>query len=74
VDLEGNPRKLFANVTSDDRLDAVPRLELVDAVDADGNGRGELLFRRITDVGTDFAIYRIGIDDVVEMFHGGSTE
>jgi hypothetical protein len=74
VDLEGNPRKLFANVTSDDRLDAVPRLELVDAVDADGNDRGELLFRRITDVGTDFAIYRIGIDDVVEMFHGGSTE
>jgi hypothetical protein len=74
INLEGNPRKLFASVTADDRLDAIPRLELVDAVDADGNGRGELLFRRITDAGTNFAIYRVGVDDMVEMFHGGSRE
>jgi hypothetical protein len=71
VDLEGNPRKLFTNVTTSDRLDAKPWLEFIDAVDAEGQGRGELLFRRIRDTGSEFALYHVGVDDVVEMFHGG---
>ena len=44
-------RKLYAGVTDDHHLDETPRLELIDAVDADGDGRGELLFRRISDAG-----------------------
>jgi hypothetical protein len=71
VDLEGNPRKLFTNVTTSDRLDAKPWLEFIDAVDAEGKGHGELLFRRIRDTGSEFALYHVGVDDVVEMFHGG---
>ncbi|MCU1308158.1 MAG: hypothetical protein JWN45_2853 [Acidobacteriaceae bacterium] len=74
VDLEGNPRKLFANVTTSDRLDATPWLEFIDAIDADGDGRGELLFRRIRDVGSEFAIYHVGVDELAEMFHGGTAE
>jgi len=27
-------------------------MELIDAIDADGDGRGELLFRRTTDAGS----------------------
>jgi hypothetical protein len=71
IDLEGNPRKLFTNVTTSDRLDAKPWLEFIDAVDAEGKGSGELLFRRIRDTGSEFALYHVGVDDVVEMFHGG---
>jgi hypothetical protein len=74
VDLEGNPRKLFANVTTSDRLDATPWLEFIDAIDADGDGRGELLFRRVRDVGSEFAIYHVGVDELAEMFHGGVAE
>jgi hypothetical protein len=74
VDLEGNPRKLFANLTTSSRLDAKPWLEFVDAVDADGDGKGELLFRRIMETGSEFSIYHVGVEDVVEMFHGSSGE
>ncbi|MCU1283976.1 MAG: hypothetical protein JWO13_326 [Acidobacteriales bacterium] len=74
VDLEGNPRKVFSNVTSSDRLDVKPRLEFIDALDADGKGKGQLLFRRTSDVGSEFAIYRAGLDEMVEMFHGGGGQ
>src|SRR6202521_2020350 len=36
-DFDGNPAKLLANVTDASRLDVVPRLELIDAVDVDGD-------------------------------------
>jgi hypothetical protein len=42
---------LFSNITDDRRLDEFPRLELLDAVDADGNGNGELLFRTFSTPG-----------------------
>jgi hypothetical protein len=71
VDLEGNPRKVFSNATSSDRLDVTPRLEFIDAVDADGKGKGQLLFRTTSDMGSEFVIYRAGIDEMVEMFRGG---
>jgi hypothetical protein len=74
VDIDGNPRKLFSNVTSSDRLDATPWLEFIDAVDADGDGRGELLFRSVNDTGSEFAIYHVGVDQLAEMFHGGTAE
>ncbi len=74
TDVNGNPRKLFSVVTSSDRLDVSPRLELVDAVDADGDRRGELLFRRIRENSAEFVIYRVGADTLTELFHGGNAE
>ena len=62
--------KLYAGVTDARHLDETPRLELVDAVDADGDGRGELLFKRITDVGSTWGIYRAGADQLFPLFEG----
>ncbi len=73
MDLSGNPRILFSNVTSSGRLDSVPRLEFIDAVDADGDGRAELLFRAVRDNDADFVIYRAGPDKLTEIFHGGDA-
>lgn len=74
VDLDGNPRKLFTNLTTTDRLDITPKLQLIDAVDADGDGRGELLFRRIASDSAEFAIYKMTPDGLTELFHGGVAD
>jgi hypothetical protein len=63
-------RKLYAGVTDERHLDETPRLELVDAVDADGDGRGELLFRRISDAGRAWGVYRAGADQLFPLFEG----
>jgi hypothetical protein len=42
-------------------------MELIDAVDADGDGRGELLFRRTFD-GSAYAIYRVTADGLWPLF------
>lgn len=44
-DIYHNLHKVYVGVTDKYHLDLTPRLELIDAVDADGDGRGELLFR-----------------------------
>lgn len=74
VDLYNEPRQLFASVTDSRHLDEVPRLELIDAVDVDGDGRGEFLFREITDSGKAFIIYRVGPDRLYSLFEGGSGQ
>ena len=43
-------------------------MELIDAVDADGDGRGELLFRETSDAGTGWVIYRATADKLWKMF------
>src|SRR5258708_9477195 len=58
TDIYGNLHTLYSGVTDKYHLDLVPRLELIDAVDADGDGRGELLFRETSDSGTGWVIYR----------------
>jgi len=63
-------RKLYVGVTDDRHLDQTPRLELIDAVDADGDGRGELLFRRISDTGRAWGVYRAGADQLFPLFEG----
>jgi len=63
-------RKLYAGVTDARHLDETPRLELIDAVDADGDGRGELLFKRISDVGSAWGVYRAGADQLFPLFEG----
>lgn len=69
-DIYGDLRKLNVTVTDTLHLDETPRLELIDAVDADGDGRGELLFRQISDAGTAWGIYRAGADQLFPLFEG----
>jgi len=70
VDMYGDLRKLSAIVTDTNHLDQTPRLELIDAVDADGDGRGELLFRQVTDAGNAWGVYRAGADELFPLFEG----
>ncbi len=69
-DLYGQLHKAFASITDTQHLDALPRLELIDAVDADGDGRGELLFRQLSDAGRAFIVYRVIGDRLWPLFQG----
>jgi hypothetical protein len=68
TDIYGELRKLYSGVTDKFHLDVTPRMELIDVVDADGDGRGELLFRETTDAGKGYVIYRAGADKLFKMF------
>jgi len=70
TDLEGELQKLFFAQTDSRHLDVSPRMELVDAVDADGDGRGELLFRQTSDAGNAYAIYRVTADGLWPLYEG----
>jgi hypothetical protein len=70
TNLEGEVQKLFFSQTDSRHLDVAPRMELIDAVDADGDGRGELLFRRTFDGGSAYAIYRVTADGLWPLFEG----
>jgi len=69
-DIYGELRKLFSVVTDSEHLDVSPRMQLIDAVDADGDGRGELLFRQISDAGTAYGIYRVHPDQLWPLYQG----
>lgn len=73
VDVNGEVRKLFDSVTDTSHLDAVPRLQLIDCVDANGDGVGELLFRENYDRSRAFAIYRVGMDQLWQLFEGAQA-
>ena len=72
VDFEGVPQKLASSVTDSSRLDVAPRLELIDAVDVDGDGLAELLFREYGFDDKSFIIYGIGRTTVTKVFEGAS--
>jgi hypothetical protein len=69
-DIYGELRKLLSVVTDSEHLDVSPRMQLIDAVDADGDSRGELLFRQISDAGTAYAIYRVLPDRLWPLYEG----
>ena len=69
-DVNGDLHKSLATVTDTQHLDVIPRLELIDAVDVDGDGRGELLFRQVSDAGSAFVIYRVIGDRLYSLFQG----
>jgi len=70
AEVDNNVRKLFSSVTDTDHLDVYPRLELVDAVDADGDGRGDLLFRAYDDSGSRYVLYHAAPDSLNLLFDG----
>jgi hypothetical protein len=70
TNLEGDLKKLFFSQTDSRHLDETPRMELIDAVDADGDGRGELLFRRTFDNGSAYSIYRVTADRLWPLYEG----
>ena len=72
VDFEGVPQKLASSVTDSSRLDVAPRLELIDAVDVDGDGPAELLFREYSFDDKSFIIYGVGRSTVTKVFEGAS--
>ncbi len=71
-DVNGDPIKIFSSVSDSNHLDAFPRMEIIDAVDADANGRGDLLFRQYSDVGISYSLYRVFPYDMQKVFEGGS--
>lgn len=58
-DFYGKPQVLLKQVTSDNTLDVTPRLQLIDAVDTEGDGQADLLFELRGQTFRQFAIYRI---------------
>ena len=69
-DVNGELHQALTNVTDTQHLDVIPRLELIDAVDVDGDGRGELLFRQVSDAGSAFVVYRVIGDRLYPLFQG----
>jgi hypothetical protein len=69
-DIYGDLHKAYSNVTDAQHLDVLPQMEFIDAVDADGDGRGELLFRQVSDSGKAFVVYRVIGDQVWPLFQG----
>ncbi len=69
-DIYADLHKVFARVTDNQHLDVQPRYEFIDAVDADGDGRGELLFKQVGEAGstTGFALYRVIGDRLWPLF------
>jgi hypothetical protein len=67
-DTYNNLHKIYSGVTDKFHLDLAPRLELIDALDADGDRRGELLFRETSDNGTGWVIYRASQDKLWKLY------
>jgi len=73
-DIYHDLRKIYSSVTDKYHLDLTPRLELIDAVDADGDGRGELLFRETSDGGSGWVIYRANADKLWKLYDSLNPE
>ncbi len=72
IDLENNPQKLLVNITDSGHLDVTPRLELIDAVDVDGDGLAEILFREYGFNEKGFVVYGVGHGTATKVFEGAT--
>lgn len=72
-DFEGELERLAVSVTDSSRLDVAPRLELIDAVDVDGDGLAELLFREYGFDQKGFIVYGVGRGAVTKVFEGATS-
>ncbi|HEY1805962.1 MAG TPA: hypothetical protein VGG45_15930 [Terracidiphilus sp.] len=67
-DLYGGVAVLVKNVTDAASLDLTPRMRIVDAVDAEADNRGELLFELRGETERQFALYRVLRGDATRIF------
>ena len=67
-DLYGGVLVLYKSVTDSAHLDERPRMRLIDAVDAMGDNRGELLFELRGDAQRQFAMYRVLRGSAEQLF------
>ncbi|MGA2339329.1 MAG: hypothetical protein ABSF75_05505 [Terracidiphilus sp.] len=70
-DLYGGVVVLVKNITDAAHLDLTPRMRLVDAVDAEADNRGELLFELRGATDRQFALYRVLRGDATRIFLSG---
>jgi hypothetical protein len=73
VGASGDMHRLMTKVTDSKHLDMTARYELIDAVDANGDNRAELLFRRTNDAGSKFVLYQVTPFQLTQVFEGGSA-
>jgi hypothetical protein len=73
-DLYGSLLVLFKNVTDGAHLDDVPRMHLIDAVDALADNRGELLFELRGSTQRQFALYRVLRGTIERLFVTGGGQ
>lgn len=69
-DIYGDLHRIFDQVTDTRHLDIQPQYDFIDVVDADGDGRAELLFRTTWDSGSAFSVYRVLGDRLWPLFEG----
>jgi hypothetical protein len=74
TDIYGDLKKLYSGVTDHFHLDVAPQLDLIDVVDADGDGLGELLFRKTSDAASGYVIYRATADKLWKLFDSLNPE
>jgi len=67
-DLYGGVIVVYKSVTDSAHLDVTPRMRLIDAVDIEGDNRGELLFELRGDSQRQFALYRVLRGSAEQMF------
>ena len=67
-DFNGVPQVIFKQMTSEDALDVVPRMQLVDAVDTKADNRGELIFELAGKTDRQYAIYKVAGRSVEQVF------
>ncbi len=73
VDIYGDLKEIFSSVTDSRHLDEIPRLALIDAVDVDGDERGELLFSEFTNADQSYVIYRVTTDHLIKLFESSGA-
>ena len=73
-DLYGNVIVLMKSVTDGAHLDETPRMKLIDAVDAIGDNRGELVFELRSLSQRQFALYRVMRGSAEKLFVTGSAD
>lgn len=71
-DLYGGVAILVKHVTDAAHLDANPRMHLIDAVDAENDNRGELLFELRGQTERQFTLYRVLRGEATQIFTTGA--
>jgi hypothetical protein len=70
----GDIKSVIQNVTDAAHLDRTPKMQFVDAVDADGSNRASLLFELRSQNVRQFALYRVIAAHSEQIFLTGTTQ